>query len=387
MSTLLTSVLGFFTNVIWARSVPLDVYGKYQFLLASFAIAGSFCHLGASQASLMSAAQNSDGNFKHILNKKLLFNIFGTIFFFIYAFHYKYYLNTSDIYFYGLIIAGLIFPFFNLNDVWTAWLNGKTLFLSFGINRVLNYLISFFSVIIISYFELYLFWEIVIIYSLLICVHNIYVVKHIQSTIQNDKTDKSILRLGFHTSIALFVSSLSALDIIILNYFYGPTQVALYSIAFVLPELLRTALGIITQTYAPLIHNGSSPKKFWIKEKFNFLIIVLLFSFISIIGFFIIPLIFPIFFSEKYIDSIKYSQYLWIATSFLGPFGLLGKSIIATKKIIYTYLSHLGFPLIAIILYIFFINEGAEGLIKARIITMVVIHIFYTILFMKLVKK
>lgn len=385
-ASIITSLSGFLTNLIWSRWLPVDVYGSYQVLISAVGVIGTFCQLGAGQAALMSAAQNFDGNFIKIVKKKLSSNFVGSLMFIGLALYFFYSDGSLSFYFYGFLVAAALFPLYNLNDIWLAWLNGKGLFYDLSLNRVVNYTFSLIAVVVIAIFKISEFWQIVFIFFAIVIIQNVWMLEKVSLLRVNRNEDKSILLLGSHTTIAMMLSGLGAMDVLILNHFYSANEVAIYAMSFVLPEILRNGLSIVTQLYAPKLNNGTSPIDFWRDNRINFFVICLLFFGFGILGYLFLPLVVPLLFSNKYIEAVSYSQYLWVATAFLGPFGLLGKSVIATKKLLYTYISHLGFPILVFILYACFISNGIYGLIEARVITMLVIHAFYALSFFRLVK-
>ena len=386
-ATLIMAVCGISTNLIWANLVPQEIFGGFKVIFAIVNMIGTLCLLGTGQASLMSAAQNADGNLARLVFTKLIANAGGSLLLLTAAFYYTHSVGSSESIAIGLVVAALLFPVYNISDIWTSWLNGKARFRELATGRALIYILPLFSMITVVIFSISELWQVVLIYFTLTGVQNVIMLKRVLNLRAKLTNDEGILRLGRHATFAMMAGGIVSLDVIILNHFFSVIDVAIYSIALVLPELLKALLTIINQLFAPKVNDGRPLAIFWQTHSNNFLIITIGLIVIGVVGFFLIPIIVPLLFSEKYIASSQYSKWLWLVMACVGSLSLLGNLLIATRKLIFTYGAFLGYPILLTILLFSYVADGVAGIVTARVLAMVGLHLFYGVGFYLSIKQ
>lgn len=376
-ATFIMAMCGIATNVIWTRWVPQEVFGGFKVIFAFVNIVGTVCLLGAGQAALMSAAQNADGNLIRLVRGKLLANVGGSTLLLLAAGYYAYGIGDSEPIAYGLLAAAILFPTYNIIDLWTSWLNGKGLFQELATGRALIYILPLISVVFISFFKITYIWLVVLIYFVLTSIQNIMMLRRIFLLRNNTNDDQGVLMHGRHATLAMMLAGITSLDVVILNHFFSTSDVAVYSVAFVLPELIRSILAVLNQLFAPKLNAGQSLSIFWKDYKGIFFIISTGLVALGIGGFIFLPVLVPFLFSESYIKSAEYSSWLWLVMASVGSLGVLGNALIATKKLVYVYGSFLGQPILLAAFYVIFAADGVSGMVMARILAMVALHLFY----------
>lgn len=380
-ATFIMAICGIATNIIWARLVPQEIFGGFKVIFALVNMIGTMCLMGTGQATLMSAAQNADGNLARIIRAKLVANVGGSLLLLAAASYYAYGVNASESIAYGLVVAALLFPAYNIVDLWTSWLNGKARFRELATGRALIYILPLLSVIAVAIFSISELWQVALVYFILTSIQNVVMLRRILLLRSNSTDNEGILAFGRHTTVAMMLGGIVSVDILILNHLFSARDVAIYSVALVLPDLIKAFLNIVNQLFAPKINNGQPLAIFWATTRSSFLILTVGLVTIGVFGFLFLPMVLPFIFSEKYIESAQYSKWLWLIMACVGSLGLLGNALIATRKLVYTYTIFLGYPAILVVFFFIFATDGIIGMVMARILAIVSLHLFYAAAF------
>lgn len=386
-AALIMAICGVTTNVIWARFVPQDTYGGFKVIFAIVNMVGTVCLLGTGQATLMSAAQNADGNLLRLIRAKLIANVGGGLLLLAAAGYYVCCSVAAKSIASGLVAAAILFPIYNITDLWTSWLNGKGRFRELATGRTLIYIFPMSSVSAVAFFSVSELWKVVLVYFTLTSIQNIVMLRRVMTLRTNSTNDEGILALGRHATFAMLLGGVVSLDVLILNHFFSAKDVAIYSVSLVLPDLIRGGLAIINQLFAPKVNAGQQLTVFWLNYKKTFLVLTIGLVVIGLVGFFLLPVVVPLLFSEKYIASAHYSKWLWLVMASVGSFGVLGNALIATRKVVFTYGAFVGYPILLAIFFFVFAGEGVAGVVMARILAIVGLHLFYAAGFYIVIKE
>ena len=381
-----TMITGLLTNVIWARYMPQETYGGFKVVFNFVNIVGAFCLLGTGQAALMSASQKMDGNLRQIIRSKLLANVGGAVLILLASGYYAFWDQSSPGIALALVVAATFFPFYNIADIWTAWLNGRSSFFKLSQSRILTSVMPMVGLAGAAVAGIIELWSIVLIYFVVLVVQNAFMISQIYSTRENERKDPSIISLGRHASVAMLFGSLLGLDVVILNHKFSANEVAVYAVAQVLPDLMKSLFSVCTQLFSPSIYAGQSLFEFWRGFRSKFIILTLVFSVLGIIGFFILPKATTLLFSDNYIRSAESSKWLWLSTAVFGSSSYLGLALISTKRKFFTYATYVGYPVTLMFLYFWFSNYGIKGMVGARILAGCVLCGFYCFSFWLMLK-
>ena len=373
-----TMITGLLTNVIWARYMPQETYGGFKVVFNIVNIVGSFCLLGIGQAALMSAAQRVDGNLQGLIRSKLLANVGGSALILIASAYYAFGKQSSPSIAQALVVAAILFPVYNISDIWMAWLNGRSSFAKLTRGRVLASAILMLVLASASFVGVIKLWVVLLVYFVLSGIQNALMLIQIYSARENDRSDPNILSFGRHSSIAMMFGGLIGLDVVILNHRFSAKEVAIYAVAQVFPDLMKSLFSVFNQLFSATINSGQSIPDFWQSFRYKFLFTTLLFSVVGLSGFWLIPMATEFLFTDIYARAGGASCWLLMVTAIFGSTTFLGSALIATKRLVFVYVSYVGYPLVVLILYLAFCNFGLEGMIGARILATVLLSIFYS---------
>lgn len=374
-------LLGLATTIVWTRWMPAETFGQFKVVLGVIGFAGTFCLLGIGQVTLMSASSKADGNLSLLIRAKLLANIGGALLILGAAAYYFWSRADSNALVKGLLSAAIIFPIYNSSDLWISWFNGKGRFGNLAAGRLITSTLALCAVLLMVLLQIDEVWLAIFLFLALLSAQNVFMLNKALCLRDNAEQNDELMRFGRHTTLALMFNSLLALDVVLLEHFHRAEEVALYAVALVFPEQIKTLFSIIGQLIAPKMYATDSPAELWPSFRRRFLWLTLCFAALGVIGFVLIPWIVPLLFSAKYAAAADYGKWLWLAVSCTGSFTYLGSGLIATQRPMYVYVPFIGYPLSLMLLYLVFVDYGASGLIYARSVCSVLLAAFYATAF------
>ena len=232
-----TMVLGLLTNVIWTRFFEEEVFGSFKLFISTVNFIAAFSFMGISSAIMISCSENCHGNFAILLKRKIYINILLAL---IGLFAASVYLEKLPLVGFEkklLVIIFVLFPLFNLTDIWTSWLNGKSSFFALAKNRIIR---SALSTCIIGSFALVhsddIFW-IIGTYLVVLGIQNLIHIRSLMEERTNSKVNQNTISYGNHTSAALIFSSLMSIEVFLLAH-YGSLREIVYSLSHDLSRAL-----------------------------------------------------------------------------------------------------------------------------------------------------
>ena len=348
--------------------MPQETFGQFKVVMAFLGVVSAFCLLGTSQAAVMSASKGADGNLALLLRGKFLANIGGAILILGGAAYYAWLRNSSGPVAIALMAAALFFPLYNTSDVWIAWLNGKSEFRVLANGRIVTALLTFVTVLTLGLVGDTDVWVIVVVLVAALSAQNAFLLSKALKYRSGAIEDKTLICLGRHATVAMLFSALLALDVVILDYYFNPGDVAIYAVALLFPDQIRAIFSIFIQTISPRMYRYESLIELWAGFRTEFLVLTLGFVFIAVLGFFLFPVMIPWLFSEKYAVAAEYGKWLWLTIGLLGSTSFLGVALTARHSLITIYATGVGYPLCLGALYFYWIEEGIEGMVTARIV-------------------
>lgn len=377
-----TMACGLAATAVWARFMPVNVFGEFRVLIAFTSLVAAFCLVGTGQAAMMSAAKNIDGNFKPLLRSRILANAAAGLGLLAAAVYYALAPSGSWPIAAGLVAAAILFPIYNITDVWVSWVNGKSWFRELAIERSLVGAAGVVAIVIAALCGVTQLWMIAIFSLGLAALVNLGVVRRIFARQSNDAADQTIVTYGHHSSVAMGLSGLLAVDVIILNHVYAPQAVAIYVIALQFPNQLKAAFSVFGQSLAPAIYGTDSTRAAWQAMRHRFWLLTLGATAVGIVGYFLLPFLVTLLFSDRYSEAAEYGRWLWLTTAVFGSTSYLGQALLVTKHPAYLYIPNIGYPLVLLTLYVVLVPYGISGLIVARIVAVIAMAAYFVIGFL-----
>ncbi|MFZ0548055.1 MAG: hypothetical protein WAM60_21600, partial [Candidatus Promineifilaceae bacterium] len=284
-------------------------------------VVGTFCLTGLYQSMAISAAKRYDGNLFPILRLKMSANMVGGLV--VAGVGVYYYLSGQKVLAVGVFIAALFFPF-RLEQIWSSWLNARNKLFQSAYSKTAIVGIGLLTTVIVILLRpitlnktIFWFFSLPALFTggLLI-----YILKNRENDIRNDRA----IKFGLHMTVAVLFSALIDTDKLIINEYISVSSVAIYSIAFIFPKQLNKIFDIFDQFISSKIYKAPDVVIAWKYFKPKFFLLLILFVVIGLVGFIALPILVPLVFSERYIEAVVYSKWLWLAYSLSLPAMYLG---------------------------------------------------------------
>lgn len=367
MSQAFAMACGLATTTVWARFLPVETYGEFRTVLSVISFVSTFCLLGTGQAATMAAAQNQDGSLVPLLRNKMLANGVGGLALAGAAVYYAHASGGSSGIAAGLIVAAVVFPIYNVADIWQSWVNGKARFVEQSLGRGAIAVFNLAAVAGGAFLGLGYLWPILAAYMAGQAAVNAVVLVRAVARRKNRDVDPAILRYGRHATVALVFNSLLTLDMAILNHFASAKEVAAFAIAMQFPEQLKTVFSVVGQAASPYIYRSTSVIETWRLLGKAFWLLCGGMAVLGAAGVFVLPPVTRWLFTERYAEAAEYGKWLWLTLALTGPATFLGTALLATRRRFFLYAPNIGFPILQVVLYLCFAEAGVHGMVTARI--------------------
>ncbi len=382
LGQIITILLGLITTALLAQHLTENDYGIYKYLLGILSLLSSFSLTGLGQSILQATAKKYYGFYHETFSVNFKYSLFISLFSIIGAVYYL--INTNVTLAIGCLLIAVFQPLISTYQFTPAHLQGAR---KFKESTILNmgriFFISTVTLITLFYtknililFLTYLLGQFVS----NIASNSIFLTPH-------NETPKEIfdkyINYAKHTSARNIISNIAQrADTIIIFTQYGAIELAIYSIATVVPEQIKGSLKNLASLLLPKYAAHTDLEK--IKKsvpKRSLQLFVILLS-ITILYILTAPYIYELIF-PKYPEAIFYSQLSALAfpTFILFiPFSIIQSQLNEGALYRLTLYSSI-FQIITI--FVGILTFGIIGAIIARIIY----RIFFTITVYSYLKK
>ena len=357
------------TLTAFARWVPPEVYGQYQFVLAT---AGVFVVLslpGLKSALTRSVARGYEGSLPEVFKTKMRWSLLAGVGLLLVA---GWFLYQEDLMLAGsFVVAGLFTPLKFSANVFGSFWQGKKRFDVKVKYRVLSELAVAAAVITVLFFTDHL---IIIVATLFAASALGYGVSYLLTVWQvvDQEPEEGVVSYGKHLSVMGALGTVSKhLDKLLLWMFLGPVELAVYMLAFKPIEKIKGAAPIGSLTLPKLSEHGVKGVRRKKSIFRKFLVLMSLSVPAAVLLVLAAPYIYQVLFPE-YQESVIYFQFLCLIPALL-PFAVLSSSLVAEKKVGSMYVTKTVTPLLKIVLFIILIPiYGIGGVVASLVITRII---------------
>ncbi|MCG2689970.1 oligosaccharide flippase family protein [Candidatus Parcubacteria bacterium] len=312
----------------FANFATKEVFGAYKYILSITAILAVPVLSGMNTALLRAVAAGKEGVLIPILKTKLKWGLLSVLGSFGLAIYY--FLQGNKELALGLAIAALFIPLVNSFCLWEQFLAGKKAFKRQNIYKAIINMANMVALMLAILLKGNLFVILATYFISWALLHSLFFVLTYKKYKPAQEYDAKTMRFGKHLSLMGIIGMVdSQLDKIVLWHFLGADQVAIFSIALVLPATLGGVLKIINGLAMPKLSQAKiSDLKRTIPRKTFYLFILVLPIAVGYILF--APLLFKIFF-PKYIEAVIYTQVAALTLLFF-PRALFGTALTAKAQ-------------------------------------------------------
>ena len=363
MSTLLSLVL----IIAFANLLPKETYGTYRYILSLASILNIFTLTGMNSAVARAVAIGHEGALRTSVIYQLKWNFLMFAAFFVLGGYYL--VNENMLFATSFFILGLFIPPTLALNTYGAYLEGTKKFKFASIASVLStslYVIGVLTAILLSGAVVWL----IAAYALTTFASTLffYVIIVYKFKPPAAADTQETLKYGRELSFIGFIAPISSqIDKIILTHFWGPAQLAVYSLAMAVPDraisIIKNWVGVGFPKFAT-----KTPQE--INTVFYRRIFQGMFvgAVIAIAYILISPYLFK-YVLPQYLDGVFYSQILAITFVFAMPNRYISLLFESQKLSRLIFIRSLIQSFIAILLYIVLgIWGGILGLVTAQVL-------------------
>lgn len=316
--------------IIFANFLPPEIYGQYKYILSIVGILVLFSLPGVNTAIIQAVSRGLEGSILKGLNTRIKWGVLGSIASIGIAVYYW----ASDNFQYTLIffIVAAFIPFIDSLNLYKGVLVGRKNFKSFTLYNIIFFVgftvalgfTIFFTDKILSIFLVYFFYNVI----LHLCFFLYLKIKRPF----NRNSDFRTLKYGKHlTFMSAFGNISNHLDKILIFHFLGAVEVAIYIIAILPIQQIKTRYLInLNNLVLPKMSNRNifEIKKTLPRKIFIFFIFLAVLTVIYIIS---VPYLYEIIFPQ-YLDSIIYAQFFGISLLFYPTMLIVNVLVSHVKK-------------------------------------------------------
>lgn len=361
----INGLISFLLVIAFANLLPKETYGLYRYILSLSGILTIFSLTGMNTAINQAVATGNEGALKTSVKYQLKWNLIMTLSLFGLGIYYLY--NNNSTLAVSLFILGVFSPLTSAFNTYGAYLNGKREF-------KLNNIFSIFSTVIYAagmILALFLSKDTIVLilaYSLTTFAANLFFyVKTIKLFNPGESPSKDVLDYGRKLTFMNFMAPIvSQIDSVILNHFWGPAQLAVYSLAMAIPDrLIPFAKSFIDVGFPKLAQRSREEinRVFYRRTLQGLAIGVVLAAGYILLAPFVFKYLMP-----KYLEAVFYSQILAIGFVFALPNRYISSIFNSQKLTKIIFNNSLVQNIIRIFLYVILgIWGGIFGLVLAQI--------------------
>lgn len=361
------SLLSLVLAVALANLLAPTVYGIYQYLVAISVLVAALCLSGMNNAVTQAVARGYEGVLRVAVRFQLRWAAIPAVITLIGAAYY--FSRAQNEIAFGLVAIALFTPFVQAFNTYVAFLTGKKAFRdAFWLKLIANlfYYVPMFAVL-----------PFVRDAAILIAVNvaftaagNYYAYRKTLSRFApNDSVDPETTRYGTHLSVMNgFGTVMHQIDSVLVFHFLGPVDLAVYSLATLLPERVAGFSGFLTSATLPKFANHPLP---YIRAHLFGKVGRIAFAGILVAGVYAVcaPFIFRILF-PAYLSAIPYTQLYAAEIALLSLSGIANVTLYAKKFTREIYALGIAQPILLVGLQIpLLLLYGIWGMIIARLIS------------------
>jgi len=364
LGTLVISVCSLALYIVFARVLPPEVYGTYQYLLSGAAIVGALTLTGLNGAVARAVARGHEGTVRKAVAVQIRWSIVPFLASCAVAAYYL--LEGTLILALGFFLIGILAPIINTFSIYASFLQGKKDFRRgfwFGMGWNIPYYLALIATAFLSPTVLALLFASLGVQAAAL---GIAYARTLHAHRPNNKIDVEAISYGKHLSVmGLGGVVVTQIDTILAFHFLGPAAVALYSFATAIPERLSGFFKFIPSAALPKFSEKSPAQ---VRKAFGSRLWIAVLCMTLFAGAYALaaPFLFQILF-PAYLESVPYSQlYALVIVASLG--GLFTTALTAQRDLKGLYVFTVISPIVQIVLQVLgAVFYGLWGLIVARL--------------------
>ena len=357
---------GLATSVVLARLLPKEDYGQYNYFFSIIGILAISALPGMGVAFMQAAANKFDRVFIKGTKVRLKWSLSGAVLCLLIGTYYYYHGETSL----GIcfMVSSLFLPFYASFDGFYPFLQGRQRFDLSAKYRAIYWIVLTLVVILTVYVTEDFLWVIIVYLATATTLEVVFLFKTIRTSNLSDGEDEAAITYGKKlTGIQAIGIAALRFDKLIIGVALGYSELAAYSIATMIANLPTVLLASVSQTIFPKTATMDEKVAYSeVKRRLPWLLAGMVI--VCGIGALLCPYVIPWLYSSKYLDSVLYTQLLFIPM-ILGTLAtVLRRGALQaqrkTRELFKLNLSVSVFELMAMVLLA--LNFGIIGIVAAK---------------------
>lgn len=312
VAQLSASVAAFVLTVVLANVLSQETLGEYRFLMAALMILSAFALPGMRSAIIESTPKGFRGNLSVGYRETRQWALIGSAGAILCSIYY--FLNNDFSLVLGFITIAIALPWLDASSLYNEFLKALHKFNLIALSTTVTRGILMISVVGAAFFAPHSAWLILAVFlAATIIPNSIFHRKTIDIfTSRKDESDPGLISYAKHLSVMAGLALLAVqVDKIFIWHFLGAEQLALFFIAFAIPQEVIRFLAIIPALALPKFATGNILA---IRSTLLPKLLLFLVSISFCVGLYVLsaPIIFSYIFPE-YMTAVPYSQVLILA--------------------------------------------------------------------------
>lgn len=351
--------------VLIAAYVPKETYGIYRYVLSIAGVAAAFSLTGMNTAVTRAVALGREGSFAASLSIQARYALLQFVVAAAVAGYY--FFKGNEMYGIAFAAVALIAPLSGVANTYVAYLNGKKEFARLASWRIQSGVLNILAMVAIVLTSPTIV-ALTLAYFLSTLLTNLWFLwRTFRDFKPNRLQDPEDLTYGKHLSVMNGIGALATqADAIIVYHLLGPTALAIYSFAILIPERMRSLFGFLPYIALPKLAARSAEER---RATAGRRALMLMGATAALAALYaaIAPFIFSFFFPE-YLEAIPYSQLAGVFVMATVPTYLLTLLMAGGSQRV-LYIVSIATPVfkiaLSVVAIVFF---GIWGAIAARLI-------------------
>ena len=362
-------ICGMASSIVLARLLSKEVYGQYNYIFSIIGILAISALPGMGAAIMHAVANGRDWILVQSTKTRFKWSLIGAAICILVGVYY--YSSGEALLGKCFLLSSPFFPFHASFDSFYAFLYGRQRFGLSSLYRSIYWVLLTLAVILAVYLTRSILWVITAYLAASTILHIALMFNTIRTSNLSRREYPTAINYGKQlTGIRSISIAARFFDKLIVGAALGYEGLAVYSIAVMIANLPTMLLASVSQTIFPRIATMSEKVAYnEVKKRLPWLLVIMVI--VCGIGALLCPYVIPWLYSSKYLESIFYTQLLFISVILGAIANVLRRGPLqAHKKTRQLFKLNISVSLFELVAMVFFaLKFGITGIIVARALT------------------
>ncbi len=328
---LITGASGLILSYAFANLIPPEVFGNYRFILSVAGVLGALTLPGLATSVVRAVALNERGVFAYSLMVRMRWGVLASVAALGIAIYYYVVEQHTELAL-ALVVAAVFLPLFEPVQMYSSYLSGKKDFKRTSMYVTLAHIAGTLGVVSALFYSTELLSLVIAYFAFYTAAHAImlmFVVNKYHEVLVDGATHTDTIEYGKHLSyINGFYVITNHIDKVLVFYFLGPIELAIYTFATLFPDYIRNMTRTISTVALPKFAERSINeigRTIYARMMLFGVFLLAIAGIYALLAPYIFALLFP-----QYLASIPYTQLL--SLTILGALMSIPNTILKAHK-------------------------------------------------------